>query len=124
MYCKKCGATVPEGGSFCQKCGAAVDQSTAESPPPQAQPQPGPTVEATTTSGFAIAALVCGIAGFLINFIAVLAVIFGAIGMSQVSKNPNLKGKGMAIAGLVMGIIVVFLWVIFFAWIGSFFWWI
>lgn len=49
--------------------------------------------------GFGITALCCGVLGF-----GILAVIFGAIGMHR-----NERLKGMAIAGLVLGI----LWTLF-----------
>jgi len=49
------------------------------------------------TNGLAIAALVTGIIGA-----SVLAIIFGHISMNQI-KNRNEGGKGMAIAGLVLG---------------------
>jgi len=40
----------------------------------------------------------------------VLGVIFGFVGLSQ-TKNGARNGRGMAIAGLVVGIIVVLAWV-------------
>ncbi|MBN1366707.1 MAG: DUF4190 domain-containing protein [Dehalococcoidales bacterium] len=33
------------------------------------------------------------------------ALIFGAIALNQMGKDPNLSGRGLAIAGLVLGII-------------------
>jgi hypothetical protein len=57
--------------------------------------------------GMGIAALCCGILGFffLPFLLGPLAIIFGALGL----KN---RGRGMAIAGLVLGIIQVLLVVI------------
>jgi len=57
--------------------------------------------------GMGIAALCCGILGFffLPFLLGPLAIIFGALGL----KN---SGKGMAIAGLILGIIQVLLVVI------------
>jgi hypothetical protein len=40
-----------------------------------------------------------------ILWISILAIIFGAIALSQMGKDPHISGKGMAIAGLVLGII-------------------
>ena len=51
-------------------------------------------------NGFGIAALSCALVGARVPFFGVLAIIFGAIGMS---KNRSLRG--LAIAGFVLGIL-------------------
>jgi hypothetical protein len=51
-------------------------------------------------NGFGIAALSCALVGMRVPFFGVLAIIFGAIGMS---KNRSLRG--LAIAGFVLGIL-------------------
>lgn len=48
-----------------------------------------------------IVALVCGILGFFFGFPAILAIIFGAIGMGR-----NKRHRGMAVAGFVLGLVV------------------
>ncbi|GAB4027168.1 hypothetical protein GCM10028773_57800 [Spirosoma koreense] len=59
------------------------------------------------TSGLAIAALVCGILSFFLLGIVLgpLAIIFGGVALSKIRKEPGLKGRGMAVAGLVLGIV-------------------
>lgn len=59
------------------------------------------------TNGLSIAALVCGICGFLCGIPAILAIVFGCIGLSQ-DKQRGQGGRGLAIAGIVLGS----LWVI------------
>ncbi len=67
--------------------------------------------------GFAIASLIGGILSILISFIppfslvpAVLAIIFGAIGIRRISEDPKTwRGKGMAIAGIIMGSLLIVL---------------
>jgi hypothetical protein len=108
MYCTNCGAQNPDGSSFCQKCGAAL--GTAAAPTPVIQP----VAIARKTSGMAVASLVLGILGFMTGITAVLAIIFGAVALGQIAKDPGLDGKGMAIAGLVMGIVVVVGWLLVF----------
>ena len=76
----------------------------------------------------AIAALVLGIASFIFfGFLGILAIIFGAIGISQTNKDPSLKGRGMAVAGLVLGIIGIvggIIWLIVVTiWSTGFWWW-
>ncbi len=54
------------------------------------------------TSGLAIASMVLGIL-WIYWLGSILAIIFGHIAISQAGKDPNLRGKGMAIAGVVLG---------------------
>jgi hypothetical protein len=69
-------------------------------PPPYGYPGHG--YAPTRTSGYAIAALVLGIVWvFWIG--SVLAVIFGHIALNETNREPQVQGKGMAIAGLVLG---------------------
>jgi len=63
-------------------------------------------VGVATTSGFAIASLVLGILGG-----AILAIIFGFVALSQIKKS-GAKGRGMAIAGVVLGFVWSALFVI------------
>ena len=61
------------------------------------------------TSGMAIASMVLGIL-WLYWVGSILAVIFGHVAISQCNRDSNIGGKGMAIAGVVLGWIgVVFL---------------
>ena len=86
-------------------------------PPPGYGSPPGyqpygfqPTGQQPSTSGMAIASLVCSLAGIVICGIpAVLGVIFGFVGLSQ-TKDGARNGRGLAIAGLVIGILVVLFW--------------
>jgi hypothetical protein len=56
------------------------------------------------TNGLAIAALVCGIAGFILFIPAVLGIIFGFIARAQIkNSNRTQKGEGMALAGIIVG---------------------
>jgi len=85
-------------------------------PPPQPIAQPygydtpsyGPPVGVPQTSGFAIASLICSIAGwFLVPFIGgVLGVIFGHIARREIRQSQGWKsGDGLALAGLIIGYI-------------------
>jgi hypothetical protein len=74
--------------------------------PPAAYPAP----VTVRTNRPAIAALVCGVAQFFlglfaVNFLlAIPAIICGAIGMRQ-TKERGQAGRGLSIAGLVLGIL-------------------
>lgn len=76
-------------------------------------PGPGPQMQMQQPpgNGMAVAALVLGILALVLFFIwflapimGLLAIIFGAVGISKANKIGG-KGKGMAIAGLVCGVI-------------------
>ena len=56
------------------------------------------------TSGKAIAALVLGIL-WLWGVGSILALIFGFVARNDIKKRPKLGGSGMAVAGIVLGIV-------------------
>lgn len=56
--------------------------------------------------GFGIAGFILSILGIFTWPLAVLGVIFSAISLYRIRQNPRLKGKGLAIAGLIIGIVV------------------
>lgn len=62
----------------------------------------------------AVASLVLGILSMLgaMTFLLppVLAVIFGHLALGETKRDPALEGRGMAVAGLVMGYISLALW--------------
>jgi len=69
-------------------------------PPPYPSPYPYPVYATPGTNGLAIAALVLGIL-WLYWVGSILAVIFGHISLSQIHHPQG--GRGLAIAGLVLG---------------------
>src|SRR5207247_2234467 len=87
-------------------------QSSPSDPPPSApppapmQPPAGAYYQVRSgTSGFAVAALVLGIAQLCTWPVsAVLAVIFGNVALDRIARSGGqLGGRGMAIAGIVLG---------------------
>jgi hypothetical protein len=67
----------------------------------------------------AIASLVCGIVGFIVFGVILgpLAVVFGSIGLSRANRGAS--GKGMAIAGLILGAIATVLAIILLVLVAS-----
>ena len=64
------------------------------------------------TSGLAIASLVLGLL-WLCGLGSLLATIFGSISLTQISRSKGaLGGKGMAIAGLILGVIGLSFWAV------------
>lgn len=124
MNCFKCGKYLADTVRFCDNCGAdqaMAAQSRAE------QAQAVPAAEAVPAKrekdGFAITGFIlsmCGIATITsdVNVVVfVLGIIFSAIGLNRIKKHGK-SGKGMAIAGLVTGIVGVVFSVLFVILIG------
>jgi hypothetical protein len=125
MFCEQCGRQVAPDARFCASCGAPVrvappapeawagpDSGTL--PPPPSVPPPPPTAwnvpagpyaaaRPARTNGFAIASMVLGI--LWVYWIgSILALVFGYIGKSQIDHSGGTQtGRGMAIAGIVLG---------------------
>lgn len=83
-----------------------VPPSSYPPPSPYGAPMPG---EPRQGNGMAVTSLVMGLL-LCIPFITGLGgIIFGAIGIKK-TKDPRVGGKGLAIAGLVLGIFNILLW--------------
>ncbi len=100
MYCQKCGAENPDDAHRCLSCGYEYSHVSAAATPVEAK-----------TSGAAVAALVLGILAFVTCGITALpAIICGIVALVKISgSNGLLKGKGMAITGLVLPAILLVL---------------
>lgn len=72
-----------------------------------------PSMTPRPMSGLAITALVCGIAGIVLFWAiipvlaSITAVITGHMALGQTKRDPTVGGRGMAIAGLILGYLVV-----------------
>jgi hypothetical protein len=75
------------------------------------------------TDGMAIASFVCSLGIFIpfINLVApFLALVFGIIALGRINEAPQLiKGKGFAIAGIVIGAVGLFVLIIALIWLFS-----
>jgi uncharacterized protein DUF4190 len=69
---------------------------------------------AAATSGKAVVALVLGIAGFFVCPIvsSLAAVLVGRSARDEIDADPRLGGRGVAQAGLVLGVVGLMLWVL------------
>jgi hypothetical protein len=71
------------------------------------------------TSGLAVASLVLGLL-WLCGLGSLLATIFGAVALSQISRsNGTITGKGLALAGLILGILGLALAALSFGFLGA-----
>ncbi len=104
-YCPKCGKENQEDSTFCLSCGNQLTQNNNN-------------VVNTNNNQVAKQSNVLAIIGFISALVGlfVAAVFFGtagivcsSIGLSKVKETNS--GKGLAIAGLVIGIIDVIAWI-------------
>ena len=99
--------------------------SGQQAPPPPAyaaSPPPSPygyaqAPAAQRTSGKAVAALVLGIAGWLVApfILSVLGIVFGTLARKEIAANPSLGGRGMANWGFWLSITGLAAWVVLIA---------
>ncbi len=114
MFCRNCGNQNEDGAAFCRTCGAPMNGAV---------PVNLIAVQSKPTSGLAVASLIFGILSLVICWTGaggiicgILAVIMGGAGMAT-----KKGGKGMAVAGLVCGIIALIPSIIFISFVGSVF---
>jgi hypothetical protein len=72
-------------------------------------PQPGAFPPPQQSNGWSIASLICGLLLCIPGLTSLLAVIFGIAGIKK-SARPQIGGRGLAIAGLVLGILGLLGW--------------
>jgi hypothetical protein len=119
------GAQASYGQSSSQAPWVAPGQPQQPGPAPYGQPQYGyappaypppgnwptpygygyPAAAGSGTNGLATAALICGAGGFIVGNTAPVAIGLGIAALVQI-RNRQQDGKGMAIAGLVLGAVV------------------
>ena len=115
MYCEKCGSALDEN-NVCPTCkgekldvDAAVGEPSVEAPavePVEVQPAPAQAAPAKKYSGKCISGFVMSLVGMLVVAIpcGIIGLVFSSLGMKEVETTAQ-KGKGLAIAGLVVSIL-------------------
>lgn len=97
MYCPKCGKENPDDAQLCHSCSSILTSTPTQAPD-----------LGSKTSGLAIASFVLGMLGFCTFFItSIPAIILGIVGFVKIGKSGGkLKGKGFAIAGIVLALMI------------------
>jgi predicted Zn finger-like uncharacterized protein/prepilin-type processing-associated H-X9-DG protein len=126
INCTKCGqpfvvTAPPQTGGPAPPPLAAAPSSPYAASAPYPQPPPGYAPQypppgygyppypppSAPTSGWALAALIFGILGFCLPILgSLLGIIFGIVGISKTRDN-RAGGRGIAVAGLVLGIVTL-----------------
>ncbi|MEE1621425.1 DUF4190 domain-containing protein [Zafaria sp. Z1313] len=100
------------GGQYPGPGGQAPRNPYADQAPPSAAPQPAFGYAPAEPKTLSIISLVCGIVG-LISFGTLFAPQIAAIVTGHIALRREPSGRGMAIAGLVMGYLVLGLGLLF-----------
>lgn len=111
--CKFCGNTINEGDKFCQGCGASVESAvTQEVINNDVQNNVNTNYNQTNnnagrTNPSAVAGFVCSLVGLFIAgiFLGILSICLGVSAKKHIEVFKNEKGKGLATAAIVIGII-------------------
>ena len=99
MFCKQCGKPIDEGQEFCEECkGIATSTYT--------QAQVNQNVGMKKQNSMALLSFIISLVGLLIAGLpcGIVAIITGIVGLTKFNPETE-KGKGFAIAGLIIGII-------------------
>lgn len=103
-FCANCGNELTENSKFCSKCGSNGEETNSIK---NNEPVQNVNAGETKTNGQAIAAFVLSIVGlFIFGLICgILSISMSTAALKHIKMFPNEKGKGLAIAGIVIGII-------------------
>jgi len=114
-------------GSGVWKAVGELPEFAAILPASSAPPAPGaPATIAMApagpkTSQMAVWAMISGIMSLLCcQFLGPLPIILGTIALTQIKRNPQERGAGFAIAGIVLGILALLVFVVFLIFFISF----
>jgi hypothetical protein len=131
IFCGNCGAPLELGETGVETRSETSEEQVSEeipdeepaeealglealpiAPPPSLPPPPRPPspMQAVQTSGMAVASLVMGILGWTVLPLigSILAIVFGYSARNEIRQRPDdLTGEGLAVAGLVLGWLMV-----------------
>lgn len=124
INCTNCGNQIADNAMNCPFCGAPVAKQPIQQPygqqpygQPMQQPYGMPMQQPygmQKTNGAAVAGFVLSIVGLFLTLwgiIPIIGIVLSAIALKTIGQTGE-KGKGLAIAGLVIGIIDL-VWVLF-----------
>ena len=126
MFCPNCGSNNTDEAKFCTGCGAPLNankpenevknNNVANNPTSILQPETQPEVVVQKKfSGKAIASFVVSLVGIFIAAIVcgIIGLVLSRVATQDINTKGNLKGKGLAVAGMVISIIDIAAWVVY-----------
>jgi uncharacterized protein DUF4190/uncharacterized protein DUF4339 len=117
-------STIPGVTGGVSSSSANISPAPTPLPTPGAPAVPAAIVPAAPTEPLAIWSLVLSIvalAGFCCGgpLLGIAAVVCGHLGLSKINANPNLQGRGLALAGLIIGYFAIVSWVFYLVFFGG-----
>ncbi|GII42418.1 DUF4190 domain-containing protein [Planotetraspora phitsanulokensis] len=77
-----------------------------------------PAIPHRRTNGLAITTLILGLTGFITcGVTSILAAVLGLVALGQIRRD-HTGGRGMALAGTVLGWVFTVLWIIYWVWVS------
>lgn len=77
---------------------------------------PYASAPSSTSNTLAIVSLVCSLAGLLTWFSAIAGIVCGHIALGQMKRSGNETGRGMALAGVIVGYVITIVGLVFMVW--------
>lgn len=110
MQCRKCGRELPAGVSTCPDCNQRVRGAALAPSDPNNQPDFGGwrgLLADVVPGGLSPLAVAAGYLGLfsILCFPAPFALALGILAIRELKRNPEGRGRGRAIFGIVMGVI-------------------
>ena len=120
MFCSKCGKENPDDAKFCVNCQAPLGEAPAAVPAEPAQPAAAPEAAAEDFKKPGLASLICALnaivllivlniidSGYLILACCIAAFVLSIVAIANSARSKKIKRNGLAVAGLVIGIIAL-----------------
>lgn len=109
-YCSKCGAQVNDDATYCHNCGASLENNKPDSQNPWYTQPNSPVTNNAGLNKFALL-------GFIFSALSLflppaLGMAFSIVGLVQIKKRGQ-RGKGFAIAGIILSAIALIINLIF-----------
>lgn len=104
--------------------GVSASAASVTAPVPAAIAPTAAPAPAGSTEPLAIWSLVLSLVG-LMGFccggpmLGIAAVVCGHLGLSKINANPHLQGRGLALAGLIIGYIAIVSWALYLIFFGG-----
>jgi hypothetical protein len=85
---------------------------------PPASPSPAPARPANPLAGWALGAGIASLPCCAMPILSLVSIVLGMMALSQINRNPNQSGRGLAAGGIVLGcislVMAIICWVIWF----------